>query len=123
MCEARPAVVKIAVTPRTFADGTRAFGAVRARARERGSVPLIALSMGRLGLPTAAGRPLRRALDMPPRPRQGAKCAGAARRADAMANLYRVRDVTTATASTAWWARTCRSLSPALHNRASRTAA
>lgn len=118
MCEPGPAVVKIVVTPRIFADVGRVL-ALCERVRERGPVPLIAFSMGRLGLPTRLlggryGAPWTYAASA-----TGREAAPGQLGVDAMARLYRVRDVTKATRVYGLVGTdVSRSLSPALHNRA-----
>ena len=118
MCEQGPAVVKIAVTPRIFADVGRVL-ALSERVRERGTVPLIALAMGRLGLPTRLlggryGAPWTYAASA-----AGREAAAGQLGADVMAGLYRVREVTKDTRVYGLVGTdVSRSLSPALHNRA-----
>jgi 3-dehydroquinate dehydratase/shikimate dehydrogenase len=118
MCELGPAVVKIAVTPRTFADVGRVL-ALCEHVRERGPVPLIAIAMGRLGVPTRLlggryGAPWTYAAA-----EVGREAAPGQLGARAMAHLYRVRDVTRQTRVYGLVGTdVSRSLSPALHNRA-----
>ena len=118
MCEAGPEVVKISVTPRTFADVGRVL-ALCEWVRERGTVPLIAIAMGRLGTPTRllAGR-----YDAPwmySASVTGREAAPGQLGVDAMARLYRVREVSRKTLVYGLLGTdVSRSLSPALHNRA-----
>jgi 3-dehydroquinate dehydratase/shikimate dehydrogenase len=110
-------VVKIAVTPRSFADVARLL-ALAGRVREKGPRPLVPIAMGPLGLLTRilAGRygaPFTFACA------DGEAMAPGQIPAALMANLYRVREVTPATrVYGVLGVDVTRSLSPALHNRA-----
>ncbi len=118
MCELGPAVVKISVTPRTFADVGRVL-ALCEHVRDRGPVPLIAIAMGRLGTLTRLlggryGAPWTYAAS-----EIGREAAPGQLGARAMAELYRVRSVTRQTRVYGLVGTdVSRSLSPALHNRA-----
>ncbi|HET9314761.1 MAG TPA: type I 3-dehydroquinate dehydratase, partial [Vicinamibacteria bacterium] len=118
MCESGPEVVKIAVTPRTFADVGRVL-ALCEWVGEHGQVPLIAIAMGRLGMLTRllAGR-----YDAPwtyAASATGREAAPGQLGVDAMAHAYRVRDVSRKTRVYGLVGTdVSRSLSPALHNRA-----
>jgi 3-dehydroquinate dehydratase/shikimate dehydrogenase len=118
ICESGPSIVKISVTPRTFADVGRVL-ALCEWVRAHGKVPLIAIAMGRLGMLTRllAGR-----YDAPwtyAASATGREAAPGQLGADAMARLYRVRDVSRDTRVYGLVGTdVSRSLSPALHNRA-----
>jgi 3-dehydroquinate dehydratase/shikimate dehydrogenase len=111
-------IVKIAVTPRSVADVGRllAFAAGTAR---RGGKPVVPVAMGPLGLITrvTAGRygaPFTFACAA-----AGAEAAPGQIPAALMADLYRVRDITSETKVYGiLGANVTRSLSPVLHNRA-----
>ena len=118
MCADGAAVAKIAVMPRTFADVGRVL-ALSERARDRGPIPLIAIAMGGLGLPTRLlggryGAPWTYAAAA-----AGREAAPGQLSAEVMAREYRVREVTRATrVYGVLGSNVTRSLSPALHNRA-----
>jgi len=118
MCDRGADVVKIAVTPRSVADVGRLLE-LAARAGARGSKPLIAIAMGPLGIVTRLiggryGAPFLYASAT-----AGAESASGQLPAREMADVYRVRDVTTATRVYGILGGTARrSLSPLIHNRA-----
>lgn len=118
MCEARPAVVKIVVTPRGFADVARLL-AFAARVRSGGTVPLIAIAMGPLGIATRVlagryGAPWTYASAAP-----GREAAPGQLDARTLETVYRARAVSPATrVFGVVGSDVSRSLSPAMHNRA-----
>jgi len=113
-----PDVVKIAVTPRSFADVGRLLD-LAARAARRGGAPLLPIALGPLGMPARilAGRygaPFTYASG-----RAGAEAAPGQLPAKLMADLYRVREINPATQVYGiLGTRVSRSLSPEIHNRA-----
>jgi 3-dehydroquinate dehydratase/shikimate dehydrogenase len=118
MSAARPAVVKIVVTPRSFADVARLL-AFAAHARATGPVPLVALAMGPLGIATRVlagryGAPWTYASTAP-----GQEAAPGQLDARTLAGVYRAQSITPATrVYGVLGSDVSRSLSPALHNRA-----
>jgi 3-dehydroquinate dehydratase/shikimate dehydrogenase len=118
MCASRPAVAKIVVTPRSFADVARLL-AFAARVRATGPVPLIALAMGPLGIPTRVlagryGAPWTYASTAP-----GREAAPGQLDARTLHEVYRARTISPATrVFGVLGSDVSRSLSPALHNRA-----
>lgn len=118
MCAARPAVAKIVVTPRSFADVARLL-AFAARVRATGPVPLIALAMGPLGIATRVlagryGAPWTYAAPAP-----GHEAAPGQLDARTLAEVYRARAITAETrVFGVVGSDVSRSLSPAMHNRA-----
>jgi 3-dehydroquinate dehydratase / shikimate dehydrogenase len=111
-------VVKIAVTPRSFADVGRLL-AFATRVAEIGGTPLVPLALGPLGMATRVlagryGAPFTFAS-----PDWGLEAAPGQIPAADMATLYRVRDITRRTRVYGiLGSDVARSLSPALHNRA-----
>jgi 3-dehydroquinate dehydratase/shikimate dehydrogenase len=118
MCALGADVVKVAVTPRSFADVGRLLD-LAARAARRGGAPLLPVPLGPLGIPARilAGRygaPFTYASARP-----GAEAAPGQLPAKLMADLYRVREINPATQVYGiLGARVSRSLSPRIHNRA-----
>jgi 3-dehydroquinate dehydratase/shikimate dehydrogenase len=118
MCASRPAVAKIVVTPRSFADVARLL-AFAARVGTTGSVPLIALAMGPLGIATRAlagryGAPWTYASTAP-----GQEAAPGQLDARTLRDVYRAHAISPATrVYGVLGSDVSRSLSPALHNRA-----
>jgi 3-dehydroquinate dehydratase / shikimate dehydrogenase len=118
LCAARPAVAKIVVTPRSFADVARLL-AFAARVRATGPVPLVALAMGPLGIATRVlagryGAPWTYAATAP-----GREAAPGQLDARTLHEVYRARSISPATrVFGVLGGDVSRSLSPALHNRA-----
>jgi 3-dehydroquinate dehydratase/shikimate dehydrogenase len=118
LCAARPAVAKIVVTPRSFADVARLL-ALAARVRTTGPVPLIALAMGPLGIATRVlagryGAPWTYASTAP-----GREAAPGQLDARTLHGVYRARTISPSTrVYGVLGSDVSRSLSPALHNRA-----
>jgi 3-dehydroquinate dehydratase/shikimate dehydrogenase len=111
-------VAKIVVRPRSIADVGRLL-AFAARVRDEGGTPLVALALGPLGTLTRVlagryGAPYTYAAAA-----RGSEAAPGQLTAAAMADLYRVRNVTAATkVYGVLGSDVGRSLSPVLHNRA-----
>jgi 3-dehydroquinate dehydratase / shikimate dehydrogenase len=118
MCERGADVVKIAVMPRSVAEVGRLLE-LAARVSAEGGKPLIAIAMGPLGIVTRLlggryGAPFLYAAAA-----AGAESASGQLPAQEMADVYRVRQVTTATRVYGVLGGTVRrSLSPLLHNQA-----
>jgi 3-dehydroquinate dehydratase/shikimate dehydrogenase len=118
MCQRGADVVKIAVVPRSVADVGRLLE-FAARVASEGGRPLVAIALGPLGVATRllAGRygaPFTYASAA-----EGAEAADGQLPAAAMAEVYRVREVTPATRVYGVLGGTVRrSLSPLLHNQA-----
>ncbi|HET7294286.1 MAG TPA: shikimate dehydrogenase [Vicinamibacteria bacterium] len=118
MCERGADVVKIAVTPRTFADVGRLVALAESASR-RGGVPLVAIAMGPLGIFTRVlagryGAPFTYASAA-----AGFEAAPGQLEASVMADLFRVRDIGPDTkVYGVLGTDVARSLSPILHNRA-----
>ena len=118
MCERGADVVKIAVTPRSVEDVGRLL-AFAERTSRAGGVPLVAIAMGPLGIPTRVlagryGAPFTYASAA-----AGAEAAPGQLEAGLMADLFRVRDVGPDTkVYGVLGSDVVSSLSPVLHNRA-----
>ncbi len=119
MAEMGADIVKIAVTPRSIADVGRLLAFAGDRARGSGP-PLVPIALGPMGQRDAdPGRPLRRALHLRLRRRRRRKRRPGQLPVAVLADLYRVREITSATRVYGVLGSDVeRSLSPVLHNRA-----
>ena len=118
MCRRGADIVKLVVTPNSFADVARLLDFASRTAR-RGGTPLIPIALGAMGIPTRVlagryGAPFTFASAA-----SGAEAAPGQLPAALMADLYRAREVSAETRVYGVLGREAsRSLSPILHNRA-----